>query len=73
MIKGAFKSFKHEHLFVSEENGATLMIDTFEFWSPFGVFVIVANRLFLKRYMINLLTTRNLFLKQKAEKLAQNV
>jgi hypothetical protein len=67
-----FKSFKHEHVFISEENGATLMIDIFEFQSPFGIFEKLANLLFLKRYMTNLLTTRNMFLKQKAEKLAQN-
>ncbi len=47
------------------------MIDIFEFQSPYGVFGKLANRLFLKRYMTNLLTTRNSFLKQKAEELAQ--
>ncbi|MFD2917756.1 SRPBCC family protein [Psychroserpens luteus] len=70
-VKGAFKSFKHEHVFISEEKGKTLMIDIFEFQSPYGVFGKLANRLFLKRYMTNLLTTRNSFLKQKAEELAQ--
>jgi ligand-binding SRPBCC domain-containing protein len=70
-VKGAFKSFRHEHLFISEVNGETLMIDVFEFESPFGVFGKLANALFLNRYMTNLLTTRNTFLKQKAEKLTQ--
>jgi ligand-binding SRPBCC domain-containing protein len=69
-VKGAFKSFKHEHVFISEEKGKTLMIDIFEFQSPYGTFGKLANRLFLKRYMTNLLTTRNGFLKQKAEELA---
>tara|TARA_B100000809_G_C15075736_1_gene507736 strand:- start:497 stop:961 length:465 start_codon:yes stop_codon:yes gene_type:complete len=69
MVSGAFKSFKHEHIFSSEEKG-TLMIDKFHFESPFGVFGKIANILFLERYMTNLLTTRNVFLKQKAEELA---
>jgi ligand-binding SRPBCC domain-containing protein len=69
--KGAFKSFRHEHVFISEEKNKTLMIDVFDFQSPFGVFGKLANQLFLKRYMTNLLITRNRFLKEKAEKLVQ--
>jgi ligand-binding SRPBCC domain-containing protein len=70
-VKGVFKSFKHEHVFISEGNGKTLMIDVFDFQSPLGVFGKLANQLFLKRYMTNLLITRNGFLKQKAEKSLQ--
>nr|WP_321223744.1 SRPBCC family protein [uncultured Psychroserpens sp.] len=70
-VKGAFKSFRHEHVFISEERNKTLMIDIFRFESPFGIFGKITNQLFLKRYMTNLLTTRNKFLKQKAEELAQ--
>lgn len=74
-VKGAFKRFRHEHVFISDtsttlstsEKGKTLMIDTFDFQSPLGIFGKIANFLFLKRYMTNLLTTRNAFLKQKAE------
>jgi len=69
--KGAFKRFRHEHVFISEEKNKTLMIDKFDFQSPFGVFGKLANLLFLKRYMTNLLITRNCFLKEKAEKLVQ--
>lgn len=69
MVSGAFKSFKHEHIF-QQENNKTLMIDKFYFQSPFGVFGKLANVLFLNRYMTNLLTTRNAFLKEKAEKLS---
>ncbi|WP_040282010.1 SRPBCC family protein [Psychroserpens damuponensis] len=71
-VKGAFKCFSHEHVFISEEKNSTLMMDTFKFESPFGIFGKLANTLFLKRYMANLLTTRNTFLKQKAEELAKN-
>ena len=66
MVSGAFKSFKHEHIFQSE-NGKTVMIDRFQFESPFGIIGKIANVLFLKRYMTKLLTTRNAFLKEKAE------
>ena len=68
MVSGAFKSFKHEHIFIEEENH-TLMIDKFYFQSPFGIFGKLANILFLKRYMKNLLITRNQFLKEKVESL----
>ncbi|MEH6536022.1 MAG: SRPBCC family protein [Psychroserpens sp.] len=71
MVSGAFKSFKHEHVFSSKEN-KTLMIDRFHFQSPYGIFGRVANVLFLKRYMTNLLSTRNAFLKQKAEEISDN-
>ena len=66
-VKGAFKSFRHEHIFISEEKEKTLMIDIFDFKSPFGIFGKVANQLFLIRYMTNLLKERNAILKQEAE------
>ncbi|WP_033958213.1 SRPBCC family protein [Psychroserpens jangbogonensis] len=69
MVSGAFKSFKHEHIFQSKNN-QTLMTDKFQFESPFGIIGKLANVLFLKRYMINLLATRNAFLKKKAEELS---
>ena len=65
MVSGAFKSFKHEHLF-QESNNQTLMIDKFHFESPFGIFGRFINFIFLKKYMTNLLETRNSFLKKKA-------
>ncbi|WP_367179882.1 hypothetical protein [uncultured Psychroserpens sp.] len=48
------------------------MIDTFYFQSPFGILGKIVNVLFLKRYMTNLLVTRNTFLKEKAEELSYN-
>jgi hypothetical protein len=47
------------------------MIDNFHFQSPFGVLGTLANTLFLKRYMTNLLITRNELLTQKAEELSK--
>ena len=70
MVFGAFKSFRHEHIFQTE-NDATVMIDKFHFKSPFGILGKLANVLFLKRYMTNLLTRRNNFLKTKAEEISK--
>ena len=66
MVSGAFKSFRHEHIFQSKHE-FTLMTDKFYFESPFGFFGKLANFLFLKRYMLKLLHIRNAFLKEKAE------
>lgn len=68
MVSGAFKSFRHKHIFRQQDN-QTLMIDNFYFESPFGLFGRLANVLFLKRYMTNLLTTRNVVLKIEAERI----
>ena len=66
MVSGAFKWFKHEHIF-ENKNENTLMIDKFHFQSPLGILGKLANVLFLKQYMINLLETRNKLLKTEAE------
>ncbi|HEY8930676.1 MAG TPA: SRPBCC family protein [Mucilaginibacter sp.] len=66
MVSGAFKSFRHEHIFLSV-NGQTVMKDIFAFESPCGWLGEVANFLFLGRYMQKLLMTRNEVIKQAAE------
>ena len=66
MVKGAFKEFKHEHHF-EELNDETLMTDLFYYKSPFGILGKIADKLFLKKYMIELLTERNRIVKQFAE------
>ena len=66
MVSGAFKSFRHEHHFKKRGN-KTIMADIFYFESPYGILGKLANWLFLKKYMVNLLQTRNAFLKEKAE------
>ncbi|WP_306293783.1 SRPBCC family protein [Winogradskyella forsetii] len=68
MVSGAFKSFKHEHIFKNQK-GETLMVDKFHFQSPFGILGKLANVLFLKRYMKKLLTVRNDYLRLKAEEI----
>lgn len=66
MVKGAFKSFRHEHHF-KEHNGGTLMTDYFDYKSPFGLLGYLADLIFLKRYMKGLLEIRNQTIKEFAE------
>ena len=66
MEKGAFKSIVHRHIFSEIPNG-TLMIDIFEYKSPLGIFGKIADKLFLKKYMTDLLTKRNNTIKDFAE------
>ena len=58
MVKGAFKSFKHEHFFEFEGTGTRLK-DVFTYVSPLGFLGNIADHLFLKRYMTSFLTKRN--------------
>ena len=66
MVEGTFQSFKHEHLF-AEENGIITMTDIFNYRSPLGVLGKLADHLFLKKYMTDLLSTRNSVIKDFAE------
>jgi ligand-binding SRPBCC domain-containing protein len=66
MVKGAFKSFRHEHHF-REENGITTMKDIFEFYSPCGAFGKLANVFFLSKYLTRFLMERNALIKNCAE------
>lgn len=68
MVFGAFKSFRHDHIFETKGTG-TLMIDIFNYVSPLGILGKLANVLFLNRYVTNLLIHRNKILKEHAEKL----
>jgi len=66
MIKGDFKSFRHQHHFKKTNNG-TIMIDLLEFESPYGVLGKLTNRFFLKNYLEKLLVKRNQVIKEYAE------
>jgi len=65
--KGAFKSFRHEHYFEILADGTTFMRDVFSYSSPLGFLGTVADKLFLARYMTQLLEQRNKSLKEIAE------
>lgn len=66
MLKGAFKSMKHQHIF-KQKNGSTVMIDIFEFESPLGWIGKLFNHFFLKDYMKKFLLERNELIKKMAE------
>ncbi len=67
MLKGAFKSMRHEHHF-EEKDGKTIMSDLFEYEVPFGIFGNIFDKLILKNYMNRFLKIRNRVLKSVAEK-----
>lgn len=66
MIKGAFHSFVHTHNFI-KGNNETMMIDTFQYKSPLGPIGIIADKLFLERYMKKFIISRAKELKKIAE------
>lgn len=66
LVKGAFKSFRHEHYFLAR-NGQTLMKDVFIFESPYGLLGRLFNRMVLTKYMTALLIKRNGVIKAVAE------
>ncbi len=66
MVKGTFKSFRHEHHFQKQGN-ETIMTDYFSFQSPLGLLGKAVNHLFLTQYMRRFLKKRNQFIKEVAE------
>lgn len=66
MVKGTFKSFRHEHN-LEQKDGKTIVRDIFDYQSPFGILGKLADFLFLKRYMTNFLIDRNKVIKEYAE------
>lgn len=72
MVKGAFHSFMHTHRFIEELDG-TLMIDYFQYKSPFGVIGKIADRLFLERYMKTFIASRAEALKKIAENMKGDI
>lgn len=67
MVRGAFHSFRHEHHFSETTKGTTTMTDVFIYKSPLGILGVLADALFLKKYMTRLLEQRNTTLKTVAE------
>jgi ligand-binding SRPBCC domain-containing protein len=66
MLKGTFKSVRHQHIF-KQEGKNTIMTDIFEFESPLGIIGKLFNRFFLKNYLTNFLLERNKLIKTTAE------
>lgn len=66
-VSGAFKRFDHDHWFESTPDGSTLIRDLFDYEPPLGWLGILADHLFLEKYMRSLLQRRNSVIKQVAE------
>ena len=66
MVKGAFKSFRHEHHLSKLEN-TIIVKDVFDYVSPYGILGKLADILFLKNYMQKFLKKRNKVIKEYAE------
>jgi ligand-binding SRPBCC domain-containing protein len=67
MIEGAFRSMQHDHFFLELAADRTEMKDRFIFAAPLPILGLIAEKLFLKRYMRDLILHRNAILKQVAE------
>ncbi|HEX3464993.1 MAG TPA: SRPBCC family protein [Candidatus Elarobacter sp.] len=67
MVVGAFKSFRHDHLFHARGD-RTVMTDVFAFESPFGILGKLVDVLVLRRYMTSFLEKRNRAIKAAAER-----
>ena len=65
-VRGAFHSFTHRHEF-RDVPGGTLMVDDFRYTAPLGLVGVIADKLFLERYMRGFLKERARSLKQVAE------
>jgi len=65
-VTGSFKKLKHVHHFKPCDNG-TIMIDIFEFESPYGILGKFFNSLYLKSYLKKLLEHKNKIIKEFAE------
>jgi len=66
MEQGHFKSFRHEHSFVSQ-NGTTVMIDFLQYETPYGIFGKLFDKMLLKKHLTDFLLKRNEFVKNLAE------
>ena len=64
-IKGIFKHFEHDHLFIEKNNG-TLMTDTITFDCPFGLLGLAVDPL-VKLHIIQFMKVRNAEIKRVAE------
>ena len=66
LVSGPFRRLKHVHKFAATAEG-TLMTDVFQYAIPLGLLGLMADKLFLRRYLRRLLSTRNAALKRMAE------
>ena len=65
-LKGHFKKFKHEHIFIKKEN-KTIMTDILEYKTPYGIFGKLFDKIVLKKHLTNFIIERNSVLKSISE------
>jgi len=66
MLAGAFAFMQHDHFFLEVASG-TEMRDVFRYAAPLPVLGLLAERLVLDSYMLDLLRERNAVIQQVAE------
>jgi len=66
MVEGRFKKFRHKHHFV-QEKFSTIMTDTIEYQTPFGMFGSLFDKIILQSYLTRFIKVRNDFIKKTAE------
>jgi len=66
MVSGIFNSMSHDHFFY-DIGDETVMIDHFYYDTPLGLLGEAVNLIFLKGYLIKLLTKRNETIREFAE------
>jgi hypothetical protein len=67
MVKGIFKLMQADHIFHALSPALTEMKDIFSIAAPLPFLGPLAERLFLRRYMLGLLRERNMVIKRVAE------
>ena len=68
MIKGAFRSFEHDHHFEASPTGGTIMRDVVRFGSPAAGFGWLVDRVVLRPYLRRLIRQRGVAIKLEAER-----
>jgi ligand-binding SRPBCC domain-containing protein len=66
-LKGHFKSFRHQHIFETLENGTTKMTDILEYETPYRIFGKIFDTFLLKKHLIQFIQFRNIYLKKLSE------
>jgi ligand-binding SRPBCC domain-containing protein len=66
LVKGSFKSLRHEHHFKSIQNGS-LVIDLLEYEPAFGALGRLADKMLIRPFLRKYLEAKNRVIKQYAE------
>ena len=66
LVKAAFRSMRHVHEF-EPRDGGTLMRDTLDWISPFGLLGVIADKIAVRRHLRRFLTRKQQALKEIAE------